>query len=60
MFSLASLKDAEDVDPEKAAGTDVDDPQGGRHYQEVHGLGGHPEHAGALECREQLLPVLDM
>ena len=52
---LASLEDAEDVDPEEAAGADVDDPQRGRHHQEVGGLGGQPEQAGALECWQQFL-----
>ena len=57
LFGLlgAPLDEAEDVDPEEAAGADVDDPQRGRHHQEVGGLGGQPEQAGALECWQEFL-----
>ena len=55
MVGLLPLEDAEDVDPEEAAGPDVDDPEAGRDEDEVDRLGWEPEHAGALECRDQLL-----
>ena len=60
MFCLASLEDTEDVDPEEAAGADVDDSEAGRDQKEVDCLGGHPEHAGTLECRDQLLSGHEM
>ena len=57
LFGLlgAPLDEAEDVDPEEAAGPDVDDPEAGGNNQEVEGLSRHPEEAGTLECREELL-----
>ena len=60
MFCLASLEDTEDVDPEEAAGADVDDSEAGRDQKEVDCLSGHPEHAGTLECRDQLLSGQEM
>ena len=55
MVGLFPLEDAEDVDPEEAAGPDVDDPEAGGNHQEVEGLSRHPEEAGTLEGREELL-----
>ena len=55
MFCLASLEDTEDVDPEEAAGPDVDDPEAGGNNQEVEGLSRHPEEAGTLEGRDEFL-----
>ena len=52
MVGLLPLEDAEDVDPEEAAGPDVDDPEAGRDEEEVDRLGWEPEHAGTLECRD--------
>ena len=55
MLLISPLEDTENVDPEEAAGPDVDHPEAGGDQEEVDGLGRHPEQAGTLEGRDELL-----
>ena len=50
------LDEAEDVDPEEAAGGDIHHAEAGGDQQEVDSLGRHPEQARGLECGHKLLP----
>ena len=49
------LDDAEDVDPEQAAGPHVHHPQVCWHQQKVDSLGWKPKEARALESWQELL-----
>ena len=56
MIFLA-LENAEDVDPEEGGCCDEDNPEGGRHQEEVDVLNRHPEGATCLKNKQIVLNI---
>jgi hypothetical protein len=49
LLIFLALEDAENVDPEEGGGGDEDNPEGGRHQEEVDVLNRHPKGAARLK-----------
>ena len=59
MLIFLALENEENVDPEEGGGCDEDNPQGGRHQEEVDVLNRHPKGAARLKQFHQI-PVSTM